>query len=353
MNERSARIALACVTRPQDAAVAAAIKEQGVIAVAEQRAKNFDVDSIMAATQRAGARIVMPGDLEWPTQLNDLDDEAPLALWVVGDADLRLLAVRSIAVVGARASTSYGETVCRRWCGEFEEAGFSVVSGGAYGIDAAAHRGILDAGGVTACVLACGVDVAYPRAHEGLLARIADGGVLISEAPPGTQVRRHAFLSRNRIIPALTRATLVVEAAARSGTMSTARHAESIGRPVLAVPGPVSAVMSHGCLDLIAAGTARVARDAADVLAAATGKSAEHSAPTRDLDALDQVQRVVLEELPRRSRVSPSQIALRAGLPIPVVLAALGALRSRGWAECDSSGGWRVSRLDAATKLQR
>ena len=186
---------------------------------------------------RVGARIVTRVDAEWPGQLADLGDQEPYALWVAGAGSLRLLALRSVAMVGARACTAYGEEIAREWSAEFTAGQWCVVSGGAFGIDAAAHRGALAAGGPTICVLAGGVDMPYPRAHDALIARIADEGLVVSESPPGESVRRQRFLSRNRVIAALCRATVVVEAAERSGTTATARAAGLMGRPVLAVPG--------------------------------------------------------------------------------------------------------------------
>lgn len=350
VEDRRARIALAALRAGRDHGLGPAIAEHGVRAVARKRAQHVDVDAILEATSKAGAHIVVPGDPQWPSQLDDLDQRAPLALWILGEASLRLAALRSIAMVGARASTGYGIDISRRWCSDLVDAGYAVVSGGALGIDAAAHRAALDCGGVTVCVLACGVDVPYPRQHEALLARIADGGVLVSEAPPGTPVRREAFLARNRLIPALTAATVVVEAAARSGTMSTANAAVALGRPLLAVPGPVTSTMSLGCLDLIATGTAALARDAHDVIAAAEGRSVEHGVPHRALDLLEPVQRVVFEELPSGIGISPDRIAAQSGMRLTGVLAALGALERSGWAEHDSSGRWRVSRT---ARLQR
>ena len=155
-----------------------------------------------------------------------------------GAADLRLLALRSVAVVGARACTAYGEEVARTWSAELAADSWCVLSGAAFGIDAAAHRGALAASGPTVAVLAGGVDVPYPRAHVALLARIADEGLVVSEVPPGESVRRQRFLSRNRVIAALGRATLVIEAAERSGTTATARAASAIARPCSRCPAP-------------------------------------------------------------------------------------------------------------------
>jgi DNA processing protein len=203
------------------------------------------------SAQRLDARFCIPGDREWPGQLSDLGDRQPLGLWLQGEADLRLLALRSVAMVGARAATSYGESVARTIAGELTSRGWLVVSGGAFGIDAAAHRGALGAGGATVCVLAGGVDVPYPRSHEALLGRIAREGLLISETPLGGAAHRQRFLTRNRLIACLTRATIVVEAALRSGSRTTAREASELVRPVMAIPGPITSPMSAGCHRLI------------------------------------------------------------------------------------------------------
>ena len=153
---------------------------------------------------------------------------------------------RSVAIVGSRASTAYGEHVAGELGHQLAERGWTVVSGGAFGIDAAAHRGALAAEAPTVAVLACGVDRPYPAAHGALLHRIAETGLLVSEWPPGAAPHRHRFLVRNRLIAALTRGTVVVEAAARSGAQATARRARKLGRQVLVVPGPVTSAMSVG-----------------------------------------------------------------------------------------------------------
>jgi DNA processing protein len=193
-----------------------------------------------------GGRLLVPDDLEWPRQLDDLGDSAPWALWVRGTLDLRLTALRSVAVVGARASTRYGERVASQLGSDLAESGWAVVSGGAFGIDKAAHLGALTAHGLTVAVLACGVDVAYPPSHDALFARIAADGLVVSEVPRGSAPHRTRFLVRNRVIAALTRGTVVVEAALRSGSLSTAHEAERLRRPVMGVPGPVTSEQSRG-----------------------------------------------------------------------------------------------------------
>lgn len=297
----------------------------------------------------AGARIVTRADREWPGQLADLGDRAPFALWVAGAADLRLLALRSVAIVGARACTAYGQEVARDWAAALAELQWCVLSGGAFGIDAAAHRGALAAGGTTVCVLAGGVDVAYPRAHEALLARIADEGLLASESPPGEPVRRQRFLSRNRLIAALTRATVVVEAAERSGTIATARAAHAMNRPVLAVPGPVHSPASAGCHRMIQDREAVLARCPTDVVAALDLAQAGVMQPTEAVapsgrDALSEAERRVLDALPTRGSIGPGALVAAAALPAASVWAALAILEDGGWVKPEAAG-WRLARL--------
>ncbi|CAB4339652.1 MAG: DNA-protecting protein DprA [Actinobacteria bacterium] len=211
-------------------------------------------------------RFITPQDLEWPALLRDLDCDQPVGLWCRGQGNLADLSVKQIAIVGARAATSYGERMasaiasnCVQWAG-------SVISGGAFGIDAAAHRGALSSDGATVAVLASGVDVAYPSAHTGLFDRIVESGLVISEAPPGTKAAKHAFLIRNRLIAALSQATVVVEAALRSGSLSTANWANALGRPVWGVPGPLTSASSAGVHAGIRDGTMCIVADENDVL---------------------------------------------------------------------------------------
>jgi DNA processing protein len=205
----------------------------------------------LAGFHRDGIRLVCPGEPEWPTQLGVLGGVTPYALWLRGEADLRYCCLRSVSIVGARAATAYGAHVGTEMAAALGERGWTVVSGGAYGIDGCAHRGALAADAVTVAVLACGVDYAYPRGHQDLLAGIAAQGVLVSEWPPGRMPARRRFLIRNRVIGALSRGTVVVEAGMRSGALNTARHARDLGRPVMAVPGPVTSDVSAGCHKII------------------------------------------------------------------------------------------------------
>ena len=285
--ERMARIALACAVEPGTAGVAEAVEELGAPVVLRQvvragaanpaevvgRLEPDQVPGMLERMEHEGVRVLVAGDAEYPSQLQDLA-EPPLALWVRGPLDLRTTALRSAAVVGARACTAYGERVTADLAAGLAEQGWAVVSGGAFGIDAAAHRAALGVGGPTVAVLACGVDVAYPRAHDALLCRIADTGLVISELPPGSPTLRHRFLARNRLIAALTAGTVVVEAALRSGAMATANRAHEVGRVVMAVPGPVTSMASGGTNRMLHEQSARAVVDAEQVVALLAGPAA-------------------------------------------------------------------------------
>ena len=240
-------------------------------ALAGARADRDESLADLARAEKCGARLVVPEDDEWPAlplhaltvALADEPEDPrmqsdrttapvpPMALWVRGPARLDEVVDRSVAIVGARASTAYGEHVAAELAHQLGERGWTVVSGGAFGIDAAAHRGAMAAEAPTVAVLACGVDRPYPAAHGALFHRIAESGLLVSEWPPGCAPLRHRFLVRNRLIAGLTRGTVVVEAAARSGAQATARRARRLGRQVLVVPGPVTSAMSVGCHELL------------------------------------------------------------------------------------------------------
>ncbi|NNH73784.1 DNA-protecting protein DprA [Nocardia uniformis] len=232
-----------------------------------------------------GGRLVTPEDDEWPRELleclppgsGDVGDVAPLALWVRGDRSLREVTYRAVAVIGARASTAYGNHVATEIAGDLAGSGRTIVGGAAYGIDAAAHRAALAVGGVTVAVLACGLDRPYPVQHDRLLAEIADTGLVVTEYPPGVTARKHCFLARNRLIAALSTATVAVEAGVRSGTASAVRWAGRFGRPVLAVPGPVTSAASAGCHRFIADGDAELVTCADDVRRAVVEPSWTHT----------------------------------------------------------------------------
>ena len=314
------------------------------------RLDGFCVDRARARADRLGGRILTREESEWPAPLLDLGARMPMALWVVGTADLRLLALRSVSIVGARACTAYGEAIARAWSMELVTSGWAVVSGAAFGIDAAAHRGALAAGGLTLAVMAGGVDVPYPRAHAALLASVADQGAVVSEVPPGEQVRRQRFLTRNRLIAAIGRSTVVVEAAERSGTTATARAAAAMLRPVLAVPGPVTSPASTGCHRMVQDGTAMLATEVSDVLAAAdltaevSPSEAASSAVESDRDLLSDREARVLDAIPGRGWIDITGLVRSSGMASRDVLAAAALLTAGGWL-AEGERGWRRARV--------
>lgn len=274
-----------------------------------------------------GIRFVVPGDEEWPSSLDDLAHVEhlhgrcgiPIGLWVTGPLRLDRLGPR-IAIVGSRSATTYGAQVAGDIAGACVRAEMCVVSGAAFGIDMAAHRGALAAGGTTVAVLACGVDRAYPVAHKSLLDHLAATSAVISEAAPGCSPTRIRFLSRNRIIAALASGTVVVEAAIRSGALNTANWAERLGRHVMGVPGPVTSAASGGVHHLVRQGAATLVTGGPDVLEL-VGAAGEHlltepRAPQRPRDRLDDVHRLILEAVPVRHPVGSDAIARTAALGI-------------------------------------
>jgi DNA processing protein len=322
----------------------------------------------LARADRCGARLVIPEDEEWPAlplhaltvavsrepvDHRDQSDRTlapvpPVALWVRGPARLDALVERSVAIVGSRASSAYGEHVASEFGHQLGQRGWTVVSGGAYGIDAAAHRGALAAEAPTLAVLACGVDRPYPAAHSALFHRIIETGLLVSEWPPGCAPLRHRFLVRNRLIAALTRGTVVVEAAARSGAQATAKRARRLGREVLVVPGPVTSAMSVGCHELlrdVEAGAKLVA--SADHVIEAVGGLGVDLAPPADRpsgprDGLSDLAARVLDACPVRSGVSADRLAAIAGCDVLDVLRVLPALELADLVQWTGTG-WRLA----------
>lgn len=209
------------------------------------------VTDALRAAHRHHLTLLAPGDEGWPCRLDDLGAHAPVALWVRGDPAALRFAGGSIAIVGARASSGYGEQIAAELAGDLALDGVTVVSGGAYGIDGSAHRAAVREGGVSVAVMAGGADRVYPAGHAHLLQRLSETGAVVSEVAPGGAPTKFRFLRRNRLIAALGDATVVVEAAARSGSLSTAGAAAELGRPLGAVPGSILASTSAGCHRLL------------------------------------------------------------------------------------------------------
>ncbi|MGY1749799.1 DNA-processing protein DprA [Modestobacter sp. SYSU DS0511] len=347
------------------AALRAGTAPPRVQAVAGARVADDASLADLRRAERCGARLVVPEDDEWPAlalhcltvataQIADdrgLDRRRtpvpPLALWVRGDGALADVVDRSVAMVGSRAATAYGEHVAGELAHGLGERGWTTVSGGAYGIDAAAHRGALAAGAPTVAVLACGVDRAYPASHSALFSRLLDGGLLVSEWPPGCAPLRHRFLVRNRLIAALTRGTVVVEAAARSGALATAHRADDLGRALMVVPGPVTSAMSVGCHELLRdeLRTARLVTTAAQVIERVGSLGADLATPPERpgtaRDELSDVARRVLDACPVRTGVTPERLASVAGCDVLDVLRVLPALELADLVQWTGTG-WRL-----------
>lgn len=296
----------------------------------------LDLDGVHAGLAHYEVRVLVPGDEGWPDGVDELQ-QPPLCLYVRGDVDLPELRWSGIAVVGSRAATPYGNSVARRLASDLTDRGVVVVSGAAFGIDAAAHEGALIVGGPTVAVLACGVDRAYPTAHAGLLSRIRGSGAVVSEVPLGFAPYRQRFLSRNRLIAAMTTGTVVVEAGARSGSLNTAKSALSLGRHVGMVPGPVTSMASVGCHDSVRRGEGNLVTDAADVLDL-MGRLGVHvqdrrRGPEFAEDLVEDGDRVLWSAVPVRAGADLSTLANASGLSIPETLAGLGRLVLAGLVE--------------------
>ncbi|MFD9462882.1 DNA-processing protein DprA [Streptomyces sp. NPDC060027] len=309
------------------------------------RAGRADPERDLALARDAGVRFICPGESEWPAQLDDLGDARPVGLWVRGRAALRIWALRSVAVVGARACTEYGAHMAATLGAGLAERGWVVVSGGAYGIDGAAHRGALGAGGATVAVLACGVDRPYPRGHTQLITRIAEQGLVVGELPPGEHPTPSRFILRNRVIAALTRGTVVVEAAYRSGALVTARSAQRLGRFTMGVPGPATSGLSAGVHELLR-GEAVLVSDAAEVaeLVGDMGELApDRRGPVLPRDLLHPGAGRVLAALPARGSAEAPEIARRAVTTTDDAVGRLYELRALGFVERHGDG-WKLTR---------
>lgn len=298
------------------------------------RASTRAVRDALVSAHSVGARLLLPGDELWPDGLGDLDVHQPVLLWARGDADV-LGAQTAAAIVGARAATGYGENVAAELAGDLATGGTLVVSGGAYGIDGAAHRAALGVGGSTAAFLAGGVDRAYPIGHQQLFDRIRQAGVVLSEVPCGSAPTKWRFLARNRLIAASTLATVVVEAGWRSGTLNTAGHASSLARPLGAVPGPITSAASAGCHRLLREYDAVCVTSAQEVREL-WGETAATAAPSA---APDHDRTRLFDAMSTRSARETADIACRSGLSIERVRSLLGLVALDGLA-AQRDDGW-------------
>lgn len=363
--DRLARVVLSRAVEPGDSTTSSLVRQLGPQgAVRHQLTPKDDsglpdrlskVDPVreLEQAERCGIRFVVPGDAEWPPGLDDLDHVedvqllggTPPGIWVKGPMPLTELAT-SIAVVGSRSSSIYGEEVARDIAGHIAGSGVPVVSGGAKGIDYAAHDAALLAGGATVAVLACGVDRVYPLQNRRLLNHLAAEFAVVSEQPPGSAPTRIRFLARNRLIAAMTRGSVLVEAALRSGALNTVGWAEQLSRPVMCVPGPVASYTSQGVHNWLRRGGAMLVTDGSEVLDA-IGSSGQHlvtepRGEERPRDALSRADQLVLEAVPVGSPATVDSIARGCAQHVRTAVTALGRLERDGFV-VEEAGGWRLA----------
>jgi DNA protecting protein DprA len=235
------------------------IKNEKLISTLHQ----ISPDQVLTEIDKHDARMITPIDEEWPVQVNDLA-APPIGLILKGN--ISALHQLSLAIVGTRNPTSYGARIAGDFAAGFVDREWAIISGGAYGIDSYAHKGALIAEGVTVAVIASGIDINYPAGNTRLFAEICESGAIVTEFLPGQRALPHRFLTRNRLIASLSKATLVVEAAFRSGSLRTARDAAEIFRPVMAIPGPINSPTSEGCHRLIGERAAEIVTSVADAV---------------------------------------------------------------------------------------
>lgn len=318
-------------------------------------------DQLREHSRRIGAEIIVPESKLWPAALDDLarlgsgctdriDTETlpPHALWLRGPLPIDEAVNRCVAIVGARASTSYGDHVASDLAHGLADRGWTIISGGAFGIDASAHKGALAADGATIAVMACGVDRFYPAGNSALLERITHQGLIISEWPPGAAPHRVRFLIRNRVIAALARGTIMVEASARSGARQTLRRARQLGRRAMAVPGPITSDMSVGCHEELRRDgddRVRLVTTVPQVLeeigAVGDDLAPRATGPSRAHDSLSMLEQHLVDATPHGG-AGVEQIAAAAGVPVLYAVAALPVLEMRGHVQREPDGTYRL-----------
>lgn len=341
------RAALELVLDDQATDLAAALARGGGDAVraARDRWRRRAGDAVHAAeaARRANAKPLIPELGPWPERVDALGIHAPVCLWLRGSASAVTRHAPGLALVGARAATAYGEDVVADLAADLGRGGATIVSGGAYGIDGMAHRSALAAGASTVAWLAGGVDRPYPAGHRGLLdAIIAAGGAVVAEVPCGSAPTKWRFLARNRLIAAASDATVVVEAGWRSGSLNTAGHAAALGRPLGAVPGPITSAASAGCHRLLREYGAQCVTSGDDVRELLGWSDEPPAADAGTASRSDEVRCRVTDALSTRSARSATDIARRSGVDLGAVESTLGLLALEGVAQRGSTG-WRAS----------
>lgn len=367
--ERLARVALSRLGEPGDSKLRGLTAELGAVTLHDFLASERDVGGVLTdiaarltgldpaadleRADRQGIRYIVPGDDEWPTQLDDLDGceavqnrgGAPLGLWIKGPLRLNEIC-DSVAMVGSRSATTYGADVAGEMAARVAQSGTCVVSGAAFGIDQAAHRGALAAKGRTVAVLACGVDRAYPAAHTNLLNYLAEHGAVVSELAPGCSPTRSRFLARNRLIAGFARGTVVVEAAVRSGALNTANWTTKLNRTLMAVPGPVTSASSQGTHQLIRTGAATLVTQGSEVLELIKPSGQYLLEEARGVegrrDTLRPREARVLDAVPVARPAQVDSIARTAGIGLVDVGRALTKLQAEGLVTRDARG-WTLT----------
>ncbi|PFG28495.1 DNA processing protein [Corynebacterium renale] len=311
-----------------------------------------DLDCRIANEQ--GFRLIHPGHPEWPQEEFDLafgyaatgesphiktyqsDAAAPHVLWVRGQESLAALTKQALAIVGSRAVSAYGKAVTRKIATDLTHYRYTIISGGALGVDAIAHRAALDAGGPTIAVAACGLDRIYPVRNTELFKDIARTGLVISEYPPEFTPQRHRFLTRNRLVAALTQGTVVTQAPWRSGALNTLSWAAGLGKVTMAIPGPVTEVGSQGCNTKIRDGAAQLVTGADDIHSLLDSSSTVDPDAQYELDfapdALQQLSRNELriyDAIPPETGLTAEKIAAAAGFSLPLTVHLLVTLHKK------------------------
>ena len=365
-DDRWARVALSRLAEPCDKEVHTLVESVGAVETVQRihegagklgrfaaRVAVLDTERDLAIATTVGARVLVPSDEEWPEPLNAIA-LPPWCLWVRGPLHLGQSVERSVAVVGSRTATSYGEQTAADLAAGLATRGWTVVSGAAFGIDGSAHRGALAVDGPTVAVLAGGVERPYPVAHAALINRIAARGLVVSEVAPGSAPMRSRFLSRNRLIAGMTRGTVVVEADLRSGSRNTVGHATDACRPVGAVPGPITSMASSGCHQEIRDGRAVLVTSVAEIIDLVGDIGADACEPLHGpvlpADGLPMLDAAVLEAVPFRVSTDLDRLVVATAQSPLGVRSALGRLERAGLV-VESEGRWRkrparVARVD-------
>lgn len=368
-SERIARLGLCAVIDSPDERLRTYLDQYSVIELWEQLRKGYghepwqrravvlNLEEIENQVKKYHLRFIIPGDLEWPLQLEDLENcqliqgfgGMPIGLFLAGNGNLAEISAKSVAVVGARAASLYGTEIASDFGYDLSELGYGIISGGAYGIDAAAHRGAVAAGKATIAVMAGGVVESYPKGNKSLFNLIEENGLLISEVPPLSHPTRYRFLARNRLIAALSQGTVIVEGMARSGASNTANWANSLGREVMAIPGLISSPTSTTPHQLIRDGGATLVTSVSEVTELLEPlKVTPVARKNTEYDLLTSDEKLVYEAFPNRGIVSLDQLILDSGLSVSRVLRSLEKLSNKKLAKEQRDGWVRISIKESA-----